>query len=243
MLKILNQTKNPLRLSDPQSTTNAFSAVLKTNVPGQEYELTVKAAPASGLPAAFGSTFIPGAISLQSSFTNLNPFQIAVYETIYPEVTVSPANILLAAGPLPQATTNHIIIRGNAANLTLSGPGANVPGVDVSLNVITPNRQYYLSVAFPKGFEIQPGQSVAVTVKSNHPRYPVLSIPVMPLPAAQEPSAARPCRPRARAFSRPPSWPGSRPIPPTPPSCRPIHHCPGTLPAEGCSRHFLGFLS
>jgi hypothetical protein len=227
VLKIFNQTKTPLTLFDPQCTTNAFSAVLKTNVAGQEYELTVTVAPASSLPPAFGNTSIQGGISLKSSFTNLsgmNPLQIGVLVTIYPEVTVSPANILLPGGPLPQATTNHIVIRGNTANLTLSGPGANVPGVEVSLNVIQPNRQYYLSVVFPKGFEIQPGQSVLLTVKSNHPRFPVLSVPVMPMFSARRglpPAVPPPMRTTilpasilARVQPNPSNAPAAAPDPP-----------------------------
>ena len=74
-------------------------------------------------------------------------------------------------GPLAQASTNHITIRGNSADLKLSGPSANVPGVDVSVNVIQTNRQYYLSVVFPKGFEIQPGQSVSLAVKNGQPAF------------------------------------------------------------------------
>ena len=47
VLKIFNRTEKPLTLFGPQSTTNAFSAVLKTNVPGQEFELTITASPPS----------------------------------------------------------------------------------------------------------------------------------------------------------------------------------------------------
>ena len=43
VLQIFNRIETPLTLSDPQSDTNAFSAVLKTNVPGQQFELTVTA--------------------------------------------------------------------------------------------------------------------------------------------------------------------------------------------------------
>jgi hypothetical protein len=182
-LKIFNRMETPLALSDPQSSTNAFSAVLKTNLPGQEFELTVTAAPASGLPPTFGMTIIQGSILLKSSAPGLNPLKIGVFETLYPEVTVYPTNLQMPAGPLARAATNHITIRGNSADLTLSGPGANVPGVDVSVNVIQPKRQYYLSAVFPKGFEIQPGRDIVLTVKTDNPRFPVLSVPVTLMPA------------------------------------------------------------
>ncbi|MGD0410194.1 MAG: DUF1573 domain-containing protein [Verrucomicrobiota bacterium] len=181
MIKIFNRADTPLTLSDPQSTTNAFSAVLKTNVPGQEFELTVTAAPPSGLPPSFATTVVQGSISLRTSVASMNPLQIGVFETIFPEVTVYPASIQLPAGPLAQASTNHVIIRGNAADLNLFDPGANVPGVDVSVRVIQTNRQFILSAVFPQGFQMQPGQAVALTFKTDNPRFPVLTVPVTPV--------------------------------------------------------------
>ncbi len=181
VLKIFNRMEKPLTLSDPQSTTNAFSAVLKTNLAGQEFELAVTAAPLSNRPPVFSTTLIQGGISLKSSASNMNPFKISVLETIYPEIVVYPASIQLPPGPLAQANTNHVTIRGNSTNLILSDPGANVPGVEMSVTVVQTNRQYYLSVVFPKGFEARTNQDLVLTVKTDHPGFPVLSIPVTPM--------------------------------------------------------------
>jgi hypothetical protein len=181
VIKIFNRSETPLILSNPQSTTNAFSAVLKTNVPGQEFELTVTAAPASGLPPSFATTVVQGSVSLKTSVASMNPLQIGVFETIFPEITVYPASIQLPAGPLAQASTNHVIIRGNGGDLILSGAGANVPGVDVSVRVIQTNRQYMLSAVFPQGFQLQPGQTIGLAVKTDNPRFPVLTVPVTPM--------------------------------------------------------------
>jgi hypothetical protein len=179
VLKIFNRTDTPLTLFGPRSTTNVFSAVLKTNVPGQEFELTVTAAPPSALTPSLVVSTIHGNILLASSITNQNPLQIGVFETVRPEITLYPPGIQVPAGPLAQALTNPpITIRGNAAPLTLSGPAANVPGVDVS--VVPANGQYYLYAVFPKGFQIQPGQNIVVTVNTDNPRFPVLSVPVTP---------------------------------------------------------------
>jgi hypothetical protein len=198
VLKIFNRMETPLTLSDPQSTNHAFSAVLKTNVPGQEFELTVTAAPASGLPPTFGMTSIHGSISLKTSVPILNPLVVGAYETLFPEITLYPTNLQMPAGPLAQAVTNHIVIRGNATNLTLSGPAANVPGVEVSLNVIQPNRQYYLCAVFPKGFEIPPGRDILLSVQTDNPHFPLLSVPVTPAPVVNN----------IRRPDAPPGWTG-----------------------------------
>ncbi|MGA2544117.1 MAG: DUF1573 domain-containing protein [Verrucomicrobiota bacterium] len=181
VLKIFNRMETPLTLSDPQCTTNAFSVVLKTNVAGRGFELAVTAALLSNLPPSFGATLIQGGISLKTSVPTMNPLKIGVFETIYPEITVYPASIQLPAGPLAQASTNHVTIRGASRDLILSDPGANVPGVEMTVNVIRTNRQYYLSVLFPRGFEARTNQSAVLTVKTDNPDYPVLSIPVRPM--------------------------------------------------------------
>jgi hypothetical protein len=185
-IKIINRTETPLTLFDPQSTNSAFSAILKTNVPGQEFELTVTAAPASGLPPFFGVKSIQGEILLRTSVAILNPLKISVFETIYPEITIYPPDLPLPAGPLAQPSTNHIAIRGNLADLKLSNPGASVPGVEVSVLAIQTNRQYYLSAVFPKGFAIQPGQAIVLTVQTDNPRFPLLTVPVTPIPGGSD---------------------------------------------------------
>jgi len=229
VVKISNRMEAPLTLSDPQSSTNAFSAVLKTNVPGQEFELTITAAPASSQPPSFGTTVIQGGITLKSSASGMDPLRVSVFETIYPEVTIYPASIQLPPGPLAQGMTNHVIIRGNGGDLKLSSPGASVPGPEVSLNVVQTNRQYYLSAAFPPGFQILPGQSVLLTVQTDSPRFPLLTVPVTALPAAirRPPVVPPPVRAgvlpasilaRAPAISsNAPAPPPNPPLPPNPP--------------------------
>jgi hypothetical protein len=112
----------------------------------------------------------------------MNPLKIGVSEIIYPEVTLFPTNIEMPAGPLSQAITNHITIRGNRANMTVSNPAANVPGVEMSVNVIQTNRQYYLIAVFPKEFVIQPGQNIILSVQTDNPLFPVLTVPIISKP-------------------------------------------------------------
>jgi hypothetical protein len=196
-VKIINRMDMPLSVSAPQCTTNAFSVALKTNVPGREYELTVAAAPAGVVLSGFQVASIQGEITLQASVPSVDPIRIGVYESIQPEITVYPPSIQLPAGPLAQASINHISIRGNSGSLNLFDPAVNVPGPAVSLNVIQTNRQYYISAVFPKGYEFQPGQSVVVSVKTDNPRFPLLSVPVTPMqkmPGAVRTAAPSPPR-------------------------------------------------
>jgi hypothetical protein len=187
VLKIFNRMETPLTLSDPQSSTNAFSAVLKTNVPGQEFELVVSASPPPHLPSSLNMTVIQGEIRLTSSATNRNPLAITVFETISPEITIFPPTIQLPAGPLAQPSTIHVTVRDNIGDLALSEPAVNVPGVAVSIGMLQTNRAYVLSVAFPQGFEARPGQNAVLTVKTDNPRFPALNVPVTPPPGLAQP--------------------------------------------------------
>jgi hypothetical protein len=194
-LKIVNRMEAPLILSEVRSTTNAFSAVLKTNVPGQEFELTVMAASQARLPASLGMTLITGDISLQCSLTNRNPLVIPVYETIPAEIMIYPPSLQLPSGPLPQPSTSHVTIRDNVGSLILADPEVNVPGVVPSLIVMQTNRTYVLSATFPKGFAAMPGQNIILTVKTDNPRFPTISVPVVTVAPA-----ALPTRPPSTAL-------------------------------------------
>ena len=178
VIKIYNRTDDPITLSDPVCTTNAFSFVLTTNVPGKEFQLNVIAAPVSQWPPASGAQAVQGTISIKTSVPVRNPLTISVYETVLPEVTVYPAMIQVPHGPLPRALTNHITIRDDTADLSLSHPSANYPAIVTSVTMVQTNRRYSLDAIFPEGFVMPDDQSVTLTVNSDNPRFPILTIPV-----------------------------------------------------------------
>ena len=101
-----------------------------------------------------------------------------------------PPSIQLPVGLLTQPSTSHVTIRDNIAGITLSDPAVNVPGVNASLIVMQTNRIYVLSVVFPQGFAAQPGQYIVVTVKTDNPRFPTLSIPVTSVAGMAQPIRA-----------------------------------------------------
>jgi hypothetical protein len=44
---------------------------------------------------------------------------------------------------------------------------------------LQPGRMFVLTPTFPAGFELPAGQRVEVSVKSNHPKHPVIRVPVV----------------------------------------------------------------
>jgi hypothetical protein len=187
VLKIFNRMDAPLDLSDPHSSTNVFTCALRTNVPGREFELTVTAAPPARLASSLSATIVQGEITLKCSSTNKPP-TISVFETISPEITVFPTSIQLPAGPLVRPSTSHITIRENITNITLSDPSMSAPGVGVSMSVLQTNRTYVLAVNFPQDFTATAGQNI--TVKTDNPRFPTITVPVTPVPGMAQPLPA-----------------------------------------------------
>jgi hypothetical protein len=163
----------PLALSGLESTNRSLQTLLKTVVPGTEYELQVTL----GAPFKLGSLTVP--VSLKTSLTNLPLIKIPVVIVVQSPIATTPPEITVPPGPLPSENKSSVTIQNNRAeSLALSEPVANVPGVKVSLREIQPGRQFVLEANFPAGFQLQHGQNVHIRVKTSDPKIPVVTVPV-----------------------------------------------------------------
>jgi len=179
-VRIVNNMEPPLTLSEPESNNQSFTAELKTIQPGKEFQLLIKTVP----PLGTGS--VQGQITLKTSATNVPTLSVTAFANIQPAVTVSPAQIMLQTNPSTNQQTYMISIHNNSVKpLTLSEPGVNAKDVDVQMKETEPGRQFTLTLTFPAGFEIAQGESVELSVKSSHPQFQVIKVPVrqMPRPA------------------------------------------------------------
>jgi hypothetical protein len=173
IVRLTCQTNPAIELSDPVSSSKSVTAELETVTPGKEYKLTVTALP----PFSVGSTSV--AINLTTTLSNTPSFPVSVILAVQPEIQVSPPQLRL--GMLPNVwTTNHsIFIRGNGAtSLTLSDPVCSDPRIHAQVNPIGVPGMYNLWVAFPPNYQIEPGQKVEISVKSNNPRNPIVTVPL-----------------------------------------------------------------
>ncbi len=176
-LRIVNNEETPLTLSDPESSNPAFAAELKTALPGKEFELTVRTVP----PLPNG--MVQGQISLKTSSAEVPVLSLTAWANVQPAIMVTPAQIILPATPLATLKPYTLLIRNNATNaLELRDALVNAHGVDVQLKEHQPGRYFSLTVTFPAGFEITPGDTVELSLKSNHPQFPVIKVPVQQSP-------------------------------------------------------------
>lgn len=124
-----------------------------------------------------------GQFTLKTSSTNLPFINITALANVLQTVMVGPSQITLPAATLANSMSASVAIRNNGTNaLVLTEPTVNARGVDVQLTQPQPGRYFTLTVNFPSGFEIAPGGKIELSVKSNHPQFPVIKVPVQQPP-------------------------------------------------------------
>ena len=198
-VRIVSNEEAPLTLSAPEGNSPAFAAELKTNQPGKQFDLIIRTMP----PLPAGN--VRGQFTLKTSSTNLPVINVSAWANVQPAVMAMPAQITLSADPLANPMPSTISIRNNGTNpLALSEPAANAKGVDVQLKELQPGPFFTLTLNFPAGFEMAQGEKVEVGVKSNHPQYPIIKVPVL-----QPPRAAPVAVPVSGQVTQPAPPPGS----------------------------------
>ena len=176
-VRIVSHEETSLALSTPESNNRGFAAELTTNQPGKEFQLIVKTVP----PLPVGN--VSSVISLKTSSTNVPVINVTAWANVQPAIAVSPPQIGLPQRPLANPTPYTVSIRNNGTNtLVLSEPAVNAKGVDVRLKEVQPGRYFTVTVSFPTGFEIASGETTELSVKSNHPQFPVIRVPIQQPP-------------------------------------------------------------
>src|SRR6266496_1526183 len=167
ILRIVSNLDEPVELSEPQCTNRVFQMELKTVRPGKEFQLHVTAVP------PFPSTPMTVPMTMKTSSPKIPTHNISAFLRVQEPIQVTPNQITLPMGSLTAGISSTVAIRNVASNsLALSEARVNVPGAEVRLSELQPGRLFSLMVNFPAGFHLKPDQTVEVTVKSNHPRFP-----------------------------------------------------------------------
>jgi hypothetical protein len=194
VVKIINNSDQPVTVSDPTCGNPTFQTELKTVKEGKEFELRVTAI----LSNVTGNVSAP--ITLKTTSTKMPQVSLTAFIMRQPLFTLNPFQIMLPAGPLEKSTDSTIMIQNNGTNpVVLSEPMASVEGVEVHLAEQQPGRQFNLKLTFPAGFQQPSG--VQVTVKTSNPKNPLITIPVVQFQRPAQTPAANPAAPSHSATS------------------------------------------
>jgi hypothetical protein len=175
---ITNHLDTPLELYDLHNNAQNIKAELKTNEIGKNFEVTLTTVP----PLSAGNT--AGKFSLKTSETNMPTLDVQYWVNVPPGVTVMPPQIYLGQAPMLNASTNAVNIQNNGATpMTLSDASVDIPGVDVEIRELKAGHTFSVVFGFPAGFVLPLGmQQGSCTVRSSHPQFPLIKIPIMQAP-------------------------------------------------------------
>lgn len=177
VVHIVNNDDEPLTLEPPKSNQRFFAAEIKTNVPGKNYDLVVKTVP----PLEGGNNMGQITVATSSkSVPNINVFAVAV---VKPLVSVTPPQISLPAGPLKTKDTVTVFLRNQGSRpLTLSEPSVNANGADATVEISKPGEIFAAKVDFAAGFQAPALQSTVLSIKTDNPHFPVITVPIRQAP-------------------------------------------------------------
>ena len=179
-VRIVNNLEEPVELSGITCTNTSFKTALETIKPGHEYQLNITAIP------PFPPKSTVATVRIATSTPKSPSLQLTAYAVVQPAVAVSPEQVWIPGEALTSPLKSTLVIRNSSTDsVSLSEAKANVAGLQVSVRETDPGRLYQLEVNFPVGFRLEEGQAAEITVKSSHPKFPILRIPVLQQPGSR----------------------------------------------------------
>jgi len=187
-VKIVNNGEMPLGITGLEVNNPMFVAEYKTNQPGKEIEVFVKAVP------PLNPNMTHGVITLKTTSTNVPQVQITAMLMLQPVISVSPQQITLPAPPLNNGYIHTVTIRNIGTNVVkLSEPTVSDSRIGVAVKETEVGKAFNVEVNIPQGFVAKPGPATELVLKSTHPQFPELKIPILQAgPAPATPAAIPP---------------------------------------------------
>jgi hypothetical protein len=193
-VRITNRTEEMMNLEAPQSTNPAFKTELKTIQPGKDFELLVT------YIGPISNNTPQGSITIKTSSTNMPVINVTAYAMSQPSVVISPAQLSFPAGQVAAGFKHSAFVRNNS-NTPLKVTEASVNAEGVNVQVTEPpgaaGRIFSIAISYPADFHPPTGKPLELTVKTSHPKYSVMTVPIVVAAA-----------PRPAQFAQPPLVPG-----------------------------------
>jgi hypothetical protein len=207
-VRIVSHLDTPLTLSPPESNNPAFAAELTIVQPGKEYQMLIKLVSTVGTGATYGK------ITLKTSAPDLPTLEVTAYAAAQPAVSTTPSQVILPSGPLTNQIVQTVAVRTISTNaLVLTDPVLEAKGAAMDMKELQPGRYFTFTLSFPEGFQLPAGSQGELRVKSNHPQYPLIRVPIIqrpkPVITGTVPASVRPTAATTPA-PPPPSLPVTR---------------------------------
>ncbi len=182
VIKITNNTEDPLRLKVSQPLDGTFKSELVEKVPGQVFELIVTATP----------PFDPGAFRKQLTLsTNVEEqpnLPVPVRGSVPQRIDINPAVLnvgrLDATNKLSRKVARVVRVANYGATpVKILGAASSQPEITAKVTEQTEGKSYSVEVVIPKGLQLPTsGRGPVITLNTNDPEKPKIDIPIRALP-------------------------------------------------------------
>jgi hypothetical protein len=177
VVRVVNHFDHPVEVSVDAWTNRSFEAALKTVRPGKEFALEIT----SVRPLEPGTVILP--LRLKTSAPEVPSLTVNICANEQPTVVVAPRRLTLPAGPLHVPERRAVAIRNLGREpLFLSGLELDLPGAAASVHEVKAGREFSIVVTFAAGFAPPANATAELRVRSNHPRFPVIKVPLTAAP-------------------------------------------------------------
>jgi len=158
---------------------SAFTAELKINQTGREFQLIVRVA--QPVP----SSMLQGTVSMPTSSDRVPSITVPILILPQAPLMVSPNIITLPPGPL-RTVTQETVQLSNWGKKLLSITGANVdmPGATVQIQELQTGREFNLVLTFPAGFKLPLDRETSLTISAANLVAPLIRVPLRESPVA-----------------------------------------------------------
>jgi thiol-disulfide isomerase/thioredoxin len=199
VLKITNNTENPLELKIHKGLTDNFSVKLVATNPGKVYELRISAKPPFE-PGVFRKTIL-----LSTNIEAQKNISIDVRGSIPKRLDVNPALLNVGVrrlGARKDRPITRIVRFTNYGSIPVRLLEAAVddPAITAKINELTEGKAYSIQVDIPSGYDM-PAQGRKLTLKTDDRKQPQIVVPIRDL-SKQRTARAKRRRPAEEMVGR-----------------------------------------
>ncbi|MBU0716932.1 MAG: redoxin domain-containing protein, partial [Planctomycetes bacterium] len=190
-LKITNNTEKPLNLSLTNSEDERFEFDLVEKEKGQTYELNVTMNPPYAPGTWRGNTVLLTGVEQQKEIT------IGASARIPERIELQPPSITLNPNSIEGGYSRPIRFfnYGSTDVKVLEATTDDPEHIQLALSERYPGRSYTINVGIPAGYT-PPAKGHTISIKTDDPEQPLLTVPVRALVRPEEPAAADEDQPR-----------------------------------------------
>jgi len=179
VIKLRNTSGQPLSLSIvPPEPQPPFSAELVEKIPGEEYEVTVRATP----PIPVGHASAP--LAFQTNVAERPKYQLWISTYVPPRIEVTPPEkMLIDPDNYPQKEREIRIVNNGTTPVDVVGVSTSEPRFGITLKPRDPAQpnQQVIKVALPGGESYRPPKyGEVIEIATNDQEIPVIRITVVP---------------------------------------------------------------